>query len=62
MTRVIGRLIALTLCPPHSSRPGAGRQPVPCARCCTRWTLAPGDASNGKALYLAHQLLGLSRL
>jgi cytochrome c553 len=50
MTRVMGSLIALTLlvCPIISGQtPAAGAE--------RGGTLAPGNASNGKAVYMAHQ-------
>lgn len=56
MKRVIGPLIALTLLvsPIISAQAPAGGQ-APAAGATRGGTLAPGNASNGKAVYMAHQ-------
>ena len=56
MTRVIGPLIALTLVVSSllgAQAPAGSQSPAPGAA--RGDAIAPGDASNGKALYLAHQ-------
>ena len=56
MTRVIGPLIALTLLVSSlvsAQAPADSQSPAPGAA--RSDTLGPGDASNGKALYFAHQ-------